>query len=192
MSDLFCTNKDQTKKKKTKLTETNLPRTAHSSPVMPTQIHIEPTNNNRHGCISSHGDQEESCILQVVVVVHGNEDSEAGDADANGENGKEEAMSEAIGEIRNKHGKAKSSSPRRHTMELGLDGRVAVALDDGGRKVCIAICGYDQAKIHQATDKNLGVFEDICDVSRFDGALAGGAALVDLEAVLDIGTLRLR
>jgi hypothetical protein len=74
------------------LTKTNLPRTAHSSPMMATQIHVEPANDNRHSRVSPHGDQEECCILQFVVVMHGDEDGEPGNTDADGENGEEKAM----------------------------------------------------------------------------------------------------
>jgi hypothetical protein len=76
-------------------------------------------------------------------------------------------------------------------VELGLDRRVAVALDDSGRKVRITVCWYNQAKIHQATNQDFGVLEHVSNISCFYGTLTGGAALVDLEAVFDVGTLGL-
>lgn len=173
-------------------TKTNLPSTTDSSPVMSAQVHVEPTYNNRHGRISSHGYEEEGCVLQLAMIMHRDEDSETGNSDQDGENSEKEAMLEAIREIRDRHSETESGGPRRHAVKLGLDRRIAIALNNGGGKVGIAVGRDDEAEIHHTTNEDLGILEYISNVSQFDGAFTGGSALVDLEAGFHIGSLRLR
>ena len=73
----------------------------------------------------------------VVVDVH--EDGEAGDGNADVEHGEEEAMAEAVGQEGGEHAPAEGGGPGRDGMELGLDGAVAVAFDDGGSKVGVSV-----------------------------------------------------
>ena len=44
-------------------------------------------------------------------------------------------------------GETESCSPRWHAVELGLNWTVSITLNDGGRKVGIAICGHDEPKV---------------------------------------------
>ena len=57
----------------------------------------------------------------------------------------EEAVSEFVGEECDEHGEAECGGPRRHRIELSLDGSVAVGLNDTGREICIRIRGHDQS-----------------------------------------------
>ena len=50
--------------------------------MMASEIHIEPAYYHWHGTVGSHGDEEEGGVLEIGVVVDGDEDAEAGDADA--------------------------------------------------------------------------------------------------------------
>lgn len=79
------------------ISKADLPRSAHASPVVTTQIHIEPAYGERHGGVRAHGDQKERSILQVRSIVHGSEDGEAGDADTDAEDCEAEAMSRGVG-----------------------------------------------------------------------------------------------
>ena len=123
------------------------------------------------------------------MVVYGNEDGKASDADADGENREEEAMLEAVGNEGDDHTEAEGSGPGRYGVQLGLNGGVAVTLDDGGAEVCVTVRGDDQAEIHEATDDDFEVFEDVANVFGGDRAFAGGFALVDLESGLHVGAL---
>jgi hypothetical protein len=174
------------------LTKANLPCTSYRSTVMSTQVHIEPTYDDWHGGIGSHGYQEERSVLQVVVVVYGNENSKSGDADSNGEHGEDEAVFEPVREPCDKHGEPKSGSPRGNTVQLCLDLRVAVGLDNGGREVGVSIRRYNQAEVHESANEDLGVLEHIHDVLGFYGSFARGATLVDLESGFDKRALGFR
>lgn len=129
--------------------------------MVATQVHIEPTYDDWHSGVGSHCYQEERCVLQVAIVMYGNEDSESGDADCNWKDGEHEAVLEPVREPRNKHGETKSGCPWRYTVQLCLDGRVAVILDDGRGEVSVSVGGHNQSKVHESANKNLGVFEDI-------------------------------
>lgn len=46
--------------------------------MMASQIHIEPADHDWHRGISAHNHHEQSSILQMQVIMHGNEDAESG------------------------------------------------------------------------------------------------------------------
>lgn len=74
------------------IAEPDLPRRTDRTPVVAAQVHIKPTDYNRHGGVGPHADEEKGCVLQREVVVHGQEDGEAGDGDADWANGIQEAV----------------------------------------------------------------------------------------------------
>jgi hypothetical protein len=153
--------------------------------VVAPEVHIEPAHNDGHSCIRAHGYEKKRGVLQGAVVVHRDEYCEASDADADREYGEKEAVFQTIRKPRNQHAKPKGCGPGRHAVELCLDGTVAVALNDGGGEICVSVGGHDEAEVHEAADEDLEVFEYVTHVAEFDGAFAGGAALVDAEAGLD-------
>ena len=63
-------------------------------------------------------------------------------------------------------------------MQLCLDRRIAVRLDDSRSKVSVAIGRDNEAEVHESTQEKLVVFEAINHIVEGDGALDGGFALV--------------
>ena len=61
--------------------------------MMTPKIHDEPTNGHGEGCVGAHGDKEECSILKLTVRKYIEKDGEAGDRDADGDDGKKEAVS---------------------------------------------------------------------------------------------------
>lgn len=94
---------------------------------MPAEVHGEPADDDGHGRVDAHGDEEEGCVFEVVVRVHGDEDAEAGDGDEDGEQGEGEPVLELVTEVGDHHGEDEGGGPGRDGMELRLDGTVAVA-----------------------------------------------------------------
>lgn len=121
----------------------DLPRRTHAASVMPTEVHGEPADDDGHGAETAHGDEEERSIFEAVVVVDGDEDSEASDNNGNRDHGEEETVFRFVGDVCNKHCKGESCSPWRYTVQLRLDRRVAVGSDDAGREVGIAVSRDD-------------------------------------------------
>lgn len=115
------------------------------------------------------------------------ENSEASDANAYGNKGKQKAVFQLVRQVRDGHAESKGSGPRWHGVELRLDGRVAVGLDDLGTEVGIAVRRHNQSEVHESADDDLRVFEHASNVSSGDGSFASGFALVDLESRFDIG-----
>lgn len=71
---------------------------------------------NGHSAIRSHCNEEERSVLEIVPVMDGDEDGEAGNGDTDSEECEEEAMAGLVGEVGHEHGKAKGGSPRRNRM----------------------------------------------------------------------------
>jgi hypothetical protein len=173
----------------TDISESNLPCCANCATMMAAQVHIEPTHDDGHGRVCAASNQKQGAVLKLAVVVNGDEYCEAGNADADWQDGEEETVLELVGEVCDDHTEAKSSGPRRNGMQLRLDGRVAVALDNGRGEISVSVGRYNQPKVHETADEDLGVFEDFQDVSGGDGSFAGGFALVDFQSGFDVGTL---
>lgn len=75
----------------------DLPSAADGTPMMAAEVHVEPADNDGHGRVGTHGNEEEGGVLEISVLARGNEDGEAGDGDADGKYGKEKTMLELVG-----------------------------------------------------------------------------------------------
>lgn len=73
--------------------------------------------------------------------MYGEEDAEAGDGDADREDGEEEAVAREVREHGNEHREPKGDGPRRDRVELSLYRIVFVGGDDGWAEVCVAVGG---------------------------------------------------
>ena len=100
-----------------------------------------------------------------------------------------EAVLRFVGDVRDNHGPAKRGSPRRYTVQLGLDLPVAVALNDTWGEVGIGVCRDDEAKVHKPTKPDLEILENSAHVSCRDRSLPGRFTLIDLETRLHVSTL---
>jgi hypothetical protein len=167
----------------------DLPRSAHGAPVVAPQVHREPAHDDRHRGVRPAGDQEQCAVLDVVVVVGCDQDGEAGDADADRDQSKQEAMAQLVREESHEHGEAERCGPRGNAVQLCLNGGVAVGLDNTRGEVGIRIRGYNEPQVHQAAEEEFVVLETVDHVLEGDGSLEGGAALVVAEAGLDEGFL---
>lgn len=101
---------------------------------MPTQVEVEPANDNRHGGVAAHGHEEQGCILEIGAVVDREEDGEAGDGDGDGDEREHETVSCFIRDISKYHREAEGHSPRWHRVELRADRGVTVCFDDAWRE----------------------------------------------------------
>jgi len=156
---------------------------------MSTEIHVEPAHDDRHRTIGSHANEEQRRVLYVDVIMYIQQDREPSDRYANRPNGEQKSVPTPVAQHGNKHAKRKRRNPRRHGAQLRLDGRVVVALDDGGREVCVAVGRHDEAEVHQPAEPDAVVAHDGQHVAEGDAALGGVAAHVGLEARLDVGAL---
>lgn len=121
------------------------------------QVHVEPAHNDGHGRVGAHADEEQRGVLHGQVVVDVDEDAEARNGNGNARHDEQEAV---LGPVRgdgHNHGEPKGHSPRRDRPQLGGDGVVLVALDDGGCKVGVRVGGHDEAKVHDAAEPDLVV-----------------------------------
>lgn len=107
--------------------------------MVPAQIHVEPTDDDGHGRVGTHTDKEEGRVLDVRLVMDGQEDREAGDGDADGPDGVGEAVAGQVAQDGDEHGEGKGRSPGGHAMQLGLDVAVAVGLNDGRTEISISV-----------------------------------------------------
>jgi len=171
------------KKRKAKLT--NLPGTPDGPPVVPAQVHVVPAHDDGHGRVRAHADEEQRRVLHGQVVVHIDEDAKARDGDADGAHDEPEPVLGPVRRDGDHHGEAKGHGPGRDGPQLGGDGVVLVALDDGGRKVGVRVGRHDQAKVHEAAEPDLVVGQHGADVAERDLALGRAVALLDPEAGLD-------
>ena len=95
--------------------------------MMAPEIHNKPADRHRKGCVGAHGDEEECAILGSAVREDIEKDGKARYGDADGNNGKEKAVSYSVGKVGDKHCRCKGTGPRRDAMKLSLDRGVAVA-----------------------------------------------------------------
>ena len=80
----------------------------------------EPADDDGHGAVGARGDEEERGVLEVVVRVHGEQDGEAGDGDADGDKREDEAVLEPVGEEGDDHGEAEGGGPWWDGMDCGM------------------------------------------------------------------------
>lgn len=153
------------------------------------QIHGKPAHDDGHGRVNAHGDEEEGSVLECVVVVHGDEDAEADDGEADGGDGEGETVLELVAEVGDDHGEGERGCPGGHRVQLRLDSRVAVRLDDAGGEKGVAVRRHNEAEVHETADEDLVIFKHVDDVPNSNRALCCGAALVLAQAVLDVGPL---
>lgn len=98
--------------------------------MVATEIHIEPTNDDRHGGVTTHGHEEQSCVLEGTVMVHRDQDCETSDGDTDGEDGVRESMACFVGQVCEDHSETKGSSPWWYAVKLRLNLAVAVTVND--------------------------------------------------------------
>lgn len=60
--------------------------------MMAAEIHVEPAYNNRHGAISPHCYQEKSRVLQMSLVMYGDQNAEPSEGDTDGNEREGEAV----------------------------------------------------------------------------------------------------
>ena len=65
---------------------------------------------------------------------------------------------------------------------------VAICFDDTGSKEGVAVCGDDEAEVHESAEDEFEIFETVYYVGKGDSAFARGAALVFEEAGANVGT----
>lgn len=99
----------------------DLPRRAHGPAVVPAEVKVEPAHDDGQGRVRAHGDEEERRVLEVGARVHGEEDGEAGDGHAGGEEGEEEAVVGFVGKIGDDEGEDEGAGPGGDAVELGAD-----------------------------------------------------------------------
>ena len=96
----------------------------------------------------------------------GQQDGETGNGHGDGDEREDEAMFEQIAEEGDDEREGEGGCPWRHGVQLRLDLRVAVCSDDAGGEEGVAVCRHDEAKVHEAAEEDLEVFEDVEHVSR--------------------------
>lgn len=173
------------------------------------EVHVEPADDDGHGAVGAHGDEEEREVFDVRLGVDVEEDGEAGDGEGDGDEGEEEAVFGFVGEVGDYHGEGEGACPGGHAVELGPDLGVAVCSDDAGCEVGITwgrcsvsddvylllspvldmerrsmeyspIGGDDQSHVHETSNKDFEILEDVHDIFRSDGPFDCAAALVFL------------
>lgn len=105
------------------------------------EVQVEPAHDDGHGRVGAHGHEEEGGVLQVRPGVHRQQDGEAGDGHADGDDGEEEAVPRFVGRVGDQHREGEGGRPRRHAVQLRADGGVAVGFDDGGGEEGVACAG---------------------------------------------------
>lgn len=170
----------------TNVAESDLPRASDRSPSVTAEVHVEPAHDDGHGRVRAHGDEEERRVLHLGVVVHAKQDGEARDGNEDGKDGKRRAVSDLVRDEGDHHGEAECDGPRGNTVKLCLHRAVAERLDDAGRKVGVTIGGDDEAKVHESSEDDLGVLEDIENITKRRLALSARAALIGPEPRGDI------
>ena len=93
-----------------------LPCCSHSASVVPTQIHREPANDDGHGRIDAHGDQEKRSILKAMIVMNRDEDPKAHYTHTDWKNGESEAVFQLVAEEGNDHGESEGGGPWRNCV----------------------------------------------------------------------------
>ena len=166
--------------------EPNLPGCPNSTSVMAPEIHVEPTDYDWHSRIRTHSYQEESGVFKLPIMVHSDQDSESCDGNRYGDKSECEAVTAEVRAERDYHCEAKGTRPGWHRVELCLDGRVSVCLQDRGSEEGISVGGDDHTEIHESSDNDFVVFEYTPDIADSDLAFCGGTALVYLETSFDV------
>lgn len=117
--------------------------------------------------------------------MHGDQDRKTSHGNADSEDGEEESVARLVRDEGDNHRENKRHSPWRDAVQLGLDAVVAVRLNNARREVGVAISGHNQAEVHEASDNDLIIFEDVADILEGCAALHGGTPLIGAEAGRD-------
>ena len=176
----------------TNVTESHLPGRTNGATMVTTQVHVEPTDDDRHRRVTAHGNEEKSHVLDSGLIGDVQEDTETSQRKTDRDKRKDESVCEAIREPGDDHGERKGASPRRNRAELRLNWRnllTAQVGNDGWSEVGVAVGWDDEAEVHETSEPDLVVLEAASDVAESDLALDGGLALVDLEAGCNVGAL---
>ena len=123
----------------------DLPSGADTAGVVTLQVHGEPAYDDRHGCIDTHGQEKESAILGINIVVDTEEDRRTADAEDQWDEDEDKAVLKLVRNKSNEHREDKGDSERRDGVQLGGDWGVAICSDDGGREVCKALHALRQS-----------------------------------------------
>src|ERR1700722_2045282 len=99
-------------------------------------------------------------------------------------------MSCSVTGVCDDHGESKGGSPWWYAMQLCLDGRISIRLYNSGRKIGVAIRGYDQAKVHKAAYEDLRILKNVTDIPKRDSSLGGRTTLVLTKSRPDERALR--
>ena len=169
------------------IAEPNLPRGTDCAAMVPAEIHVEPADDDGHSRIGAHSNQEETCVLDVLVVVDCEHYCEARDRYGNRDECEDETVLCEIRACGYDHCECEGAGPRRHTVQLRLNRGVAVRLDDCWGEEGVAVGRHDHTEVHESSDDDFVVFEDTAYVTDGDLAFCGGAALVCLEAGFHVG-----
>lgn len=105
---------------------------------MAAEIHVEPTNDDWHGGVTTHGHEEQRCVLERTVMVHRDQDCETSDGDTDGEDGVRETMARLVGQVCEDHSETKGGGPWWYAVKLSLNLSVAIAVNDRRAEVGVA------------------------------------------------------
>lgn len=118
--------------------EANHPRDTDASLHVSAQVHRHPADDDGHGGVGAHGDEEEGGVFRMRVVVDREEDGCAGEGEEGGKEGEEEAVGGGVGEGGDEESEEEGGGVGGDGVQLGFDGGVVVGLDHGGGEVCEA------------------------------------------------------
>ena len=135
---------EQSKRRTSDIAEADLPRSPYASAMMTSEVHVEPTDSDRHCPVRSHGHEEQRRILQRRVIVYGDQDTKACDSNTDAKDSEAEAMLELVGQVCDDHGEPECCCPRWYAVQLRLDGGVSVSLDDARCEICIGVGWNDE------------------------------------------------
>lgn len=128
--------------------EANHPRDADASLHVAAQVHGHPADDDGHGGVGAHGNEEEGGVLGARVVVDREERGGAGEGEEGGEEGEEEAVGGEVGEGGDQEGEEEGGGAGGDGVQLGFDGGVVVCFYYGG------------GEVGEAWKDNLAMWED--------------------------------
>lgn len=128
-------------------------------------------------------------ILNSIVIVNADQNRESSNADAYTKDSETESMFRCVREDSEQHCISECCGPRWYGVKLRLNRIVAIALNDSRSEVSVSVSWNNETKVHEASDNDLVVLEDIADVLGGDGSLDGRATLILLKSSCDIGLL---
>ena len=119
----------------TDVAEPDHPRGPDGASKVAFEVHNVPAERRGEGSEQAHGDEEDACVLGSDVVVDVQEDTDSREGDEEGDEGEGEAVAGAGGGEGYDQGEGVSGCEGGNGVELGFDGGVLEAFDDGGEEV---------------------------------------------------------